>query len=98
MTARICVEIRALPGAGERLIEVMKKFIPETASRDGAIDLELVRDEDDKDRILIFERWRSRADHEDYLAWRAESGAGRAELDAVMSSMQITYGETIATW
>lgn len=98
MATRVFVGIQALPGEGERLVRVMEEFIPDSASRDGAIESELVRDEDDRDSVLIIERWRSRADHEAYLAWRQESGKGRAELDAVMSSMQIRYGETIATW
>ena len=97
MAVRILVRMQAKAGTGDRMAEIMAGMLPDTMSREGAIELELLRDLDDRDLFYATERWRERADHEAYVEWRASSGTG-AELATVLEAVEMRYLETIGEW
>jgi len=99
MAVRVMVRMRAKPGEGDRLLQVVKDLTPDSIGREGAGEFELVRDLDDPDLLVMIERWRNRADHEAYVRWRAETMIGVAELGAVLAEPpEIRYLETVGEW
>jgi quinol monooxygenase YgiN len=95
----VIVRLQAKPGEGDRLLEVVKEITPDSIDKDGAGRFELVRDLDDPDTLVMIEKWRDRADHEAYVAWRAETGIGAAELGALIGAPpEIRYLETVGEW
>jgi quinol monooxygenase YgiN len=99
VAATVMVRLRAKPGQGDALIEVVNVIGPETRAGEGAGPFELLRDLDDPDTVIMVEHWRDRADHEAYAEWRRRTGAGMAEMEAVLGAPpEIWYLETIAEW
>lgn len=99
MAVRVVLELQAKPGEGDRMIEVLGQIMPDTANSDGALEFELLRDRDDGDKFVVIERWRDRADHEAYMAWRERTGIGREELASVIGGpVAITYCDTVGEW
>lgn len=99
MAVTVLVRLQAKPGEGDRLLEVVKEITPDSVSKDGAGAFELVRDLDDPDTVVMIEKWRDRAAHEAYVAWRAETQIGAAELAAVLGAEpEIRYLETVGEW
>jgi quinol monooxygenase YgiN len=99
MAVRVVLQMRAKPGEGDRMIEVLNQIMPDTAKSDGAVEFELLRDCDDGDKFVVIERWRDRADHEAYMAWRERTGIGREELAPVIGGpVVITYCDAIGAW
>jgi quinol monooxygenase YgiN len=95
----VLVRLQAKPGEGDKLVEVVKAITPDSIDKDGAGAFELVRDLDDPDTVVMIEKWRDRASHEAYVAWRAETGIGAAELGEVMGAApEIRYLETVGEW
>jgi len=95
----VIVRLQAKPGEGDRMVEVVKEITPDSIDKDGWVAFELVRDLDDPDTLVMIEKWRDRADHEAYVAWRAETGKGAAELGEVIGAPpEIRYLETVETW
>jgi quinol monooxygenase YgiN len=94
----VLVRMQAKPGEGDQLVEVVNQISPDTVSRDGALSFELVRDLDDPDTLVMIEKWRDRADHEAYAAWREETQIGVAELFAVVAAVEVKYLETVREW
>ena len=72
MAVRILVRMQAKAGTGDRMAEIMAGMLPDTMSREGAIELELLRDLDDRDLFYATERWRARAWSDSY----STTGAG----------------------
>jgi quinol monooxygenase YgiN len=93
------VRLRAKPGEGDALMRVTSQLGEETRAAEGAGPFELLRDLDDPDTVIMIERWRDRADHEAYSDWRRRTGAGMAEMQAVLGATpEIWYFETVGEW
>jgi quinol monooxygenase YgiN len=99
MSVRVMVRMRARPGEGDRLLQVVNDLTPDSLLREGCGEFELVRDLDDPDLLIMIERWRDRADHEAYVQWRAETQIGVSEMGAVLAEPpEILYLETVGEW
>jgi len=99
MAVTVVVRMKARPGEGDKLLEVVKAITPDSVSKEGAGSFELVRDLDDSETLVMIEKWRERADHDAYVAWRAETQIGVADLFAVLGEEpEIRYFETIGEW
>jgi quinol monooxygenase YgiN len=94
----VVVQMKAKPGEGDRMREVLDAIMPDTLAAEGAISLELFRDRDDGGLFIAVGRWRERADHEKYMAWRAATGVGHDELSPLLDEVVITYCDTIGEW
>jgi quinol monooxygenase YgiN len=92
------VAIQAKPGEGDRMLEVLNSIMPDTVGADGAIGAETMRDSDDSDKFITVGRWRDRAAHEAYMAWRERTGKGHTELAPLMQNVVISYCATVGDW
>jgi quinol monooxygenase YgiN len=94
----VLVQMKAHPGQGDRMAEVLDAIMPDTLAAEGAISLELFRARDDTDVFWAVGRWREREDHEKYMAWRAETGIGHDDLGPLLAEYSVTYSDTIGEW
>ena len=77
MGTLVLFEVEALAGKAEELIALLDEVLPDTRAYDGCESVAVHRDQDAPDRIVLIERWTSRAQYEAYLQWRAERGDPR---------------------
>ncbi len=99
MAVRVLVRLQAHPGEGDRLVDVVSQITPDARAHEGAGEFELVRDLDDPDTVAMVARWRDRAAHEAYMAWRDETGVGTDDLAAVLGAPPvIRYCEIVGEW
>ena len=70
MTAHFTVTIHANPGRGEALVAMLNDFLESAVAFGGLLDLKVLQDAQDPDRILIIEEWVSRERCKEYATWR----------------------------
>ena len=75
MTCMVLLELKANAGTGADLVCMFKQILPETRAYDGCLGVDVYRNQDDTDVVVLVEQWQSRAHYEKYFAWREESGA-----------------------
>ena len=80
MVCAVTAEFVAREGKREQLVDLLGEMIPETRKKDGAISIDICTDQDNPNRIVLLEQWNSRANHEDYVAYRKERG----DIDTIM--------------
>ena len=83
MKTIVIVEVKAKQGSVDDLLKTFSKFTPVARSTEGNISLDLIRDQDDPDTIILYEIWESRNHYEKYLAHFEELGK-RKVLDALI--------------
>lgn len=98
MPVSVVVQMQAKAGQGDRMFEVLKEVMPDSAAAEGAIGFEALRDRDDPDKIIVIGRWRDRDDHTAYMAWREETGIGHSELAPLIETLAISYSDTVGEW
>ena len=69
MSIGIIVDFEFKPGGAESTIEIMKARLPFTRSQEGCEMIELYVDHDNANRLILVERWASRAHYDQYLKW-----------------------------
>jgi quinol monooxygenase YgiN len=74
MACQVFLEFRIKDGCEEQLKDYFKEILPDTREYDGCIQLYMVRDHDDPQKIVVVEFWDTRRHYEKYLAWRQETG------------------------
>ena len=75
MPITVLLQLTAKPGEGDALAAALDAFLPDTRAFEGSLGVEELRDLDNRDNLVVLERWRSRDDQAAYSAWRAEQGA-----------------------
>jgi quinol monooxygenase YgiN len=70
----VTLDLKVQPGKGAGLVEMFKSLLVETRTRQGALRIELVVDQDDSDHLVIYENWETKEDHQSYMGWRQERG------------------------
>ena len=80
-------------GLGAGLVEALKSALVETRAFDGCESVEVYVDVDEPDKVILWEKFASRARHEAYLAWRAETGLLEMLAPILAEDLQITYLE-----
>jgi quinol monooxygenase YgiN len=99
VAVRVVVQMHAKPGQGDQMLELVRNdLMPDTAAAEGALEFELLRDLDDRDKLVMVARWRDRSDHVAYMDWRASTGIGHDDLAELMAGYSVTYCETVGTW
>ncbi len=91
MTCTVLVELKVKPGAGDEVLATMKSILPDTRSYDGNIGINVIRNQDDHDVLVLVEEWESKAHHEKYLAWRTETGVMDTLMELVAEPPSIRY-------
>jgi quinol monooxygenase YgiN len=64
------------PAKSAEFLEFMKVAAVDTRARKGCQYFAILVDESDPSRVLFYEIWDTKADHEAYRAWRAETKFG----------------------
>jgi heme oxygenase (mycobilin-producing) len=75
MPITVLLHLTAKPGQGDELAAAVDAFLPGTRTFKGSLGAEALRDLDNRDSLVVLERWESRDDHTAYSAWRAEQGS-----------------------
>ena len=75
MGIQVVLELPAADGKADELKAALKKHLGDTRDRKGCQGVTVHQDQDTPTKIVLLERWDSRADYEAYLAWRMGDGA-----------------------
>jgi quinol monooxygenase YgiN len=93
MTVTVLAQLKTKPGLAESVLTGLKEMLPDTRAFAGCRGLNIVRDVDDPDAIALIEEWDERANHEAYLAWRAERGDLDGLVEVLAEAPKFTYYE-----
>jgi quinol monooxygenase YgiN len=74
MSHTAVVEFPCNSGKGKELLEVFRAALVDTRAFEGCESIETYSDQEDPDRIVLWEKWATRANYDAYLAWRMETG------------------------
>lgn len=75
MSHSALAEFPCNPGKGsEFLAQAMLPALEETRAFDGCESIEVYLDEDNPDRVILWEKWATRGHYEAYIAWRMATG------------------------
>lgn len=74
MSHTVLLEVNCKPGKGAEFVALLRTALADTRARKGAGAMEPYVDADNPDRVLVWEKWETRADQESYLQWRMETG------------------------
>ena len=85
MSHTVLVELSCVNGKGAEYLETILPMLADTRAFEGCELVEVYTDEDNPDRIFLWEKWASRNNQEAYLAWRIETGT-LAALDHFMAA------------
>jgi quinol monooxygenase YgiN len=66
-----------------QLVETFGALLPDTRRRPGCQGVEVTTNLDDPDNLVLVERWATRKQYEDYLAWRQQRG----DLDKLAAAL-----------
>ena len=67
-------DLAVRPKNVDELISVFKELLPVTRKYEGCLGIELHRNQDDSNNLILIQEWRTREHHEKYIAWRTETG------------------------
>lgn len=96
MTTAVILELHVSSENREELMGMLEVILPDTRAYQGCQSILVSCNEANPCHLFLLERWDSRADHERYVAWRAERG-DLDKLGALLAAPpQSTYLETIA--
>lgn len=74
MSHTTMVEFPCHPGKGVELLGLLAAALGDTRAFDGCESIEVYTDQEEPDRIVLWEKWETRGKYEAYLAWRMETG------------------------
>ena len=74
MTTIVILDIPATAQTRGAVLETLREALDDTRAFEGCEGLELLVNQDDNANIIVYERWRSRKDYDNYFAWRQKSG------------------------
>ena len=84
MACKVITQFRTKPGNADGLIALLKKYVPESASFAGCLEICIQQNQDDPNDIISNQYWETRKHYEDYFTWRTKEGVG-AELQSLCS-------------
>ena len=74
MATNVLLEVKAKEGTGDEVVAMFASILGDTRAYDGCISVDVLRNDDEPDTIVLVEKWESRAKYEAYLGWRVETG------------------------
>lgn len=74
MSIDVTLELQVGAENREALLNTLEAILPDTRAYKGCQSIVVTSNDDDPLNIVLFEKWDTRADHESYVAWRAERG------------------------
>jgi len=91
MSQTVQVVFPCKEGQGAGFLAVLKEALAETRAFEGCESVEVYTEADAPDRVILWEKFAKRADHEAYMAWRAETGLSGMLAPILTGEFQITY-------
>ena len=95
MSILVLLELEAVEGAADAMIELLRRHLVDTRARPGCESVTVHQDQDRLTSILLVERWASRADDDAYRAWRAGEGAIADMGPLVAAAPRIRYFDDV---
>jgi len=74
MSVVALLEAPVKPDDVAKMRAFLAEILPDTRAYDGCQGIDVYFNVDDADKMVMIERWDSRAHHEKYLGWRTETG------------------------
>ncbi|MDF1688683.1 MAG: antibiotic biosynthesis monooxygenase [Cycloclasticus sp.] len=74
MSINVTLELQVSAENREALLNTLEAILPDTRAYKGCQSIVVTSNDDDPLNIILLEKWDTRADHESYVAWRAERG------------------------
>ena len=74
MSIEITLDLQVSAENREALLNTLEAILPDTRAYKGCQNIVVTSNDDDPLNIVLLEKWDTRADHESYVAWRAERG------------------------
>ena len=74
MAVMVLLEVQANDGTGDELVATFKAILPDTRAYDGFLDIVVNQNQDDKDNLVLVEKWKTKDAYQSYLGWRQETG------------------------
>ncbi|MEM7250307.1 MAG: antibiotic biosynthesis monooxygenase family protein [Pseudomonadota bacterium] len=91
MAATILLEVTAKAGTGDKLVEFFKSILVDTRAYDGCKSVDVYRNMDSPDVVVLVEQWESKAHYEKYLGWRSETGVVDQIVSQIDGAPSIRY-------
>ena len=87
----VLVEAVMKPGRGPEALAWWDANLPDTRGKDGCREAHVYLDQDDPDRAIVFERWDTRAQHEEYARWRQQQPSRGEFADLLAQPLVVRY-------
>lgn len=85
MSIDVTLDLQVSEENREALLNTLEAILPDTRAYKGCQEIVVTSNDDDPLNIVLLEKWDTRADHESYVAWRAERG-DLAKLGALLTA------------
>ena len=96
-TLTVMVLLRAKPGCAEQVQEeITAQLRTIRAEQDACLTIVGNRHEQDRDRFLIYELWRSRAEFDAFYEGNESLNAYLARMQEIVAEGELTFWETVA--
>jgi quinol monooxygenase YgiN len=74
MTVFVTLELALKPEIAEGFLGQLRDILAETSGKPGFIAIDVHRQEDAPERLMVFEQWQSADAYRTYFKWRMETG------------------------
>lgn len=74
MAVLVLLKLQAKSGRGSDIVGRLKSVLDHTRGFDVRNSLTVYKNQEDADNLVFVAQWKSKANYEKYLAWRAERG------------------------
>ncbi|MFC9735075.1 putative quinol monooxygenase [Streptomyces roseolus] len=95
MTCHVIFKMTVQDGRFDDLRSWFVEQLPGTRAFEGNVSVEVVRDQDAPNTVVFMEKWDSRKNFEDYLAWRTETGVVAELADMLDGDIDFRYHDSL---
>lgn len=96
MSVTILLEINVPPEKSGAVETMLAEMLVDTRKFDGCLGVDAIRNQENPGNFFLIERWQSRAHHERYNAWRAETGASTSAAAELSAEYSIRWFEELS--
>lgn len=91
MAVMVLMDVQAKEGTGDQLVATFKKLLSDARTWEGSLDLVVHQNQDDRDNLVLVDRWETREAFDSYLGWRRETGVLDQLVSACVGPPTIRY-------
>jgi len=97
MSVMVLLELTVQVHDQDEVIGMVSDMLSATRDREGCLDAGVYTHSEQPGTIMVVERWKDRADHETYVAWRTERGDPEGLVPRFSEAPRVTYLEEFST-